>query len=77
MDDFFSNMAEQQRLIGTYQEISCSMLILHMESTYKPEHIRNHAITKILPNGEHFLLKWEKRIIPLSDDQMAKRFETF
>lgn len=58
---------------GLWDEISKRMMIAHLESTYKPEHIRHHGISDVIPNGEDFLIKWYPRIVPLTDEELAKR----
>lgn len=71
--DFFEvNKGLLQREI--WSENFTSVILLSIERTYKPDLIREWGISEMIVHGEKTLLKWHKRIIPLNEQQMLKRF---
>ena len=55
---------------GFWAEEYRSLVIKAIESRYKTDIIREYGISDFVSNGDKVLVKWVKRIIPLSDQQL-------
>ena len=51
-----------------------STIIGQLESTYKTEIIREYGICEIVNHGDKILLKWYKRLSPLSDKELQSNY---
>jgi hypothetical protein len=72
--DFLGIHKEAMDINGFWNESYKSVVIKSIELTYKSEVIREWCISDILMNGDKFLIKWEKRIIPLTDEQLKEKY---
>jgi len=68
MTDKVSDFLEVHRQMPNQMEFWAeeyrSSIIAHIESWYKPEIIKQWCISDIVINGDKFLIKWSKRILP-------------
>lgn len=46
----------------------------YMETFYKKSIVREWRIADVVPNGDKFLVKWEKRIQPLTEMDLQKKY---
>ena len=49
-------------------------ILSQLESTYKKEIIRDYGICEIVNHGDKYLLKWYKRLMPLSDEELKSKY---
>lgn len=50
------------------------VLFSQIELRYHTDIIRHWAVVDIISNGDHFLIKWVRRIFPLSDEQLKEDY---
>lgn len=72
--DFLESVQEGMGVLGFWNEASKSMLIASMERVYLPHIIREWCITDLVINGDRALLKWQKRLMPLTNEEMKDRY---
>jgi hypothetical protein len=60
--------------LGFWSEEYLSMLKLGIEIQYKTEVIREWYVADIVINGDKVLVKWKKRLHPLSDEQLNEKY---
>lgn len=75
-DEFLEFHIVGAQVNGIYEEQFSSTIYKVLESNYKPSIVRNWGIIAILPapDKDKHLVKWKKRIFPLSDEQMKERY---
>lgn len=73
-DDFVNLHAEGMKKLGFWTEEYRATILKSMERQYKPEIIRNYFITDFVVNGDKVLVKWMKRIEPLSDKELKEDY---
>lgn len=58
--------------LGFWDENYKTVLLMMVERGYKRHIVKEFAITDVVIHGDKVLLKWEKRLFPLSDDQLKE-----
>lgn len=58
--------------IGFWEELYFSTLLKGVESMYQPEIIAQHYIADLVIHGEKVLIKWEKRLRPLTKNELKE-----
>lgn len=61
-------------ILGFWKEDYKSMLIRTVEMSYVREIIKEWSITDIIINGSKVLIKWDKRLMPLTDDMLKEKY---
>jgi hypothetical protein len=75
MEDSFLDMhKDSMETLGFWSEQYKSVIIKHIENMYKQEVIREWCISDVVFNGEKILLKWNKRYIPLTNENLKERY---
>lgn len=75
--DWLEQVALLKANYSIWDEMSTETLLLNLESNYKHEHIKKFGITDIVNTRDGFLIKWTRRVLPLNDEQMKKRFHDY
>jgi len=56
--------------VNTYRET----VLYNIETRYTNDVLKEWTITDILPNKNDFLIKWSKRYIPLTDEEVEEKY---
>ena len=73
--DFLELHKEGLETVGFWEECYKSSLILALEDRYKTEIIRDYQISDlIVKDNNKFLIKWDKRFQPLSDEELLEQY---
>ena len=72
--EFLEIHQKNMEILGFWDEDYKSSLIKHIESRYNQEIIKEWGISDIMVNGDKVLLKWFKRHVNLSREEMIKRY---
>lgn len=59
---------------GFYIEEYKKTIIFAIEKTYNNEVLKTYCIIDIIQNNDKFLIKWQKRYLPLSDEEVIKKY---
>lgn len=74
--DFLENHKEVISTKGEFwTERNLHSIKRAIESDYKPNVVRHYSIVDIIINGKDVLVKWEKRIVPLSDEELKEKYK--
>ncbi len=65
---------EKMDVLGFWDEQYKSTLLLSIEHTYRTEVIREWGVSDVVMNGDKVLVKWFKRHIPLTDEQLKEKY---
>ena len=60
--------------MGIWDETYKSMLILLVERGYQSYIVREWQITDIILKDDKVLLKWEKRLFPLTEEEIKTKY---
>ena len=60
---------------GIWDEMPIHTVLFAIMSIVNPTIVKEFEATEILKNGNKFLIKWEKRFIPLSEEQYKDKFK--
>ena len=71
---FLELQKDSMEALGFWSEQYRSTVIIGMESMYKTDVIREWHISDLVPNGDKFLIKWNKRYTPLTDQQLKEKY---
>lgn len=68
--------AHQQGMetLGFWTEDCRKNIMKTMELQYKTEIIKEWCIVDFVPNGDKVLVKWSKRFIPLSEQELKEEY---
>jgi hypothetical protein len=64
VDDFLEANRQMPNQFEFWSEEYRSSIIAFLETRYRPEIIKKWQISDVVINGDKFLIKWSKRIIP-------------
>lgn len=67
---FIDYKIESMDIIGFWDEVHRCSVIKSLELYYRTEIIREYFIQDMLPNGDKFLIKWQKRFEPLTEEEL-------
>jgi hypothetical protein len=73
MTDFLKLNQDSMSAIGFWSEEYRQTILNDIMRKYKKEIIKEWVATDFVPNGDKVLVKWQKRIIPLSDEELKDR----
>ena len=74
--DFLENHKEVISTKGEFwTERNLHSIKRAIELNYKPNVVRHYSIVDIIINGKDVLVKWEKRIVPLSDEELKEKYK--
>ena len=68
--EFLEVLKDKMDVTGVWEEHYRETLIRRMESMYKTEIIRDYFISDLVINGDKVLVKWNKRHLPLSKEDL-------
>lgn len=71
---FIDIQKEVMEIRGFWDEKYKSTILLSIEDTYNTEVIREWGISDLIINGDKALVKWYKRLIPLTDEQLKEKY---
>lgn len=71
-NDFLKTQQQGMEVLGFWSENYRNTIINGVMRMYKKEIIKEWVITDIVFNGDKVLVKWQKRIIPLSDEELSE-----
>lgn len=71
---FLEIQQDTMETLGFWSEIYKSTLMKNTELMYKTEIIREWGITDIVLNDNKFLIKWDKRVFPLTDEYLKEKY---
>lgn len=72
--DFIESTKKSLEILGFWTEEYKKSILSIIESNTSPEIIRDMYISDLVMNGDKVLIKWNKRLYPLNDDEMEKLF---
>lgn len=73
--DFLKIQQESMKIRGFWDEQAKSVILSSIESLYSSEVIRNWYISDmVIRDSNRILIKWEKRFIPLSDQEIEGKY---
>ena len=72
--DWLEVHQEQMKVLGFWSETYRSSIIKQVERAYMPHIIREYGISDIVMNGDKVLLKWFKRHLPLSNEELKEEY---
>lgn len=67
--NFLEIHKEHLETLGFWDELNKKTLIRAIERIYRKEVVVNYQIVDIVNNNDNCLIKWHKRIAPLSDSE--------
>lgn len=71
---FLEIQQDKMEVLGFWDETYRSVLINNIELMYKPEIIKEWSISDVVINGDKVLLKWNKRMIPLTEEELNRKY---
>ena len=71
---FIEAHKSKPELLGFWTELGKRNLIYLIESSYNSDIVKDLAIVDIAVREEGFLIKWKKRAIPLTDEDIKERY---
>lgn len=74
-NEFLKDHQKQEKINGFWQEESKSTLIFILELRYKTEIIKEWFIVDFALNGDRVLVKWRKRLFPLSCEELKDKYD--
>jgi hypothetical protein len=74
MIDFFKLHTDLMQTSGFWSDAYKSNICFAYELTYATEVIREWCVSDIIPHGDKFLVKWQKRHTPLTDDILREKY---
>lgn len=72
--DFLERHTKSAEVLGFWDEQYKSVVVAMIESNYKKEIIKEWQITDIIANNDKFLLKWRKRLSPLTNKEYNEKY---
>jgi len=60
--------------LGFWTEDYRQTILKQIECRYNNETIRNFCVADVVMNGEKVLIKWVKRFIPLTDEDLLNEY---
>ena len=70
----FLQILEQELPFGAWREISRSAVVKIISRSYSNLVLREWYISELVDNGKKFIIKWERRVIPLTDKQVYEEY---
>lgn len=61
--------------LGFFQKFPKKTIVYIIESSLSKEHIKDYFIKDIIMNNGDLIIEYEKRIIPLTDEQYNKKYK--
>lgn len=74
MENSFLDINKNSMEFGFWAEGYKSVLIQIIERVYVTEVIRDWYISDVVINEKKYLIKWEKRIRPLTDEELKNKY---
>ena len=71
---FIETHIEGIKALGFWSEEHKSVVIMMVEMKYKTEIIREWTISDLIVNRDKVLVKWEKRLLPLTKEELKQRY---
>lgn len=72
--EFLESHKEAMESLGFWTEEFKSTVILMVENKYKTKVIREWEIVDLTFNGDKALIKWKKRLQPLTDEEIGSKY---
>ena len=73
-NEFLEIHKTQMEPTGFWSEEYRSSIIGCIEAKFKTEVIREWTITDFVSNGDRVLVKWVKRLFPLTDKELSEKY---
>jgi hypothetical protein len=73
--DFLEIHKQSLSSIGFWREEYKEIVIQIIELNYKTEILKDYYIDDLVINKEKVLINWKKRYLPLSDEELKKRYD--
>lgn len=73
-DDPFFEIHRKSLEDGFWTENYKKSIISLLENNYRREILINWFVSDIVINGDKVLLKWDKRIFPLTDEELKSQY---
>jgi hypothetical protein len=73
--DFLEIHKQSLSSIGFWREEYKEIIIQIIELNYKTEILKDYYIDDLVINKEKVLINWKKRYLPLSDEELKKRYD--
>lgn len=73
-DEKFIDVHKKSIEFGFWDETYRASVIYQLERAYHSDVLREWYISDMVINGSKVLLKWNKRLIPLSDEELKSKF---
>lgn len=75
LEDFLEKKKESIKVLGFLEEISYWSIKTMIMRSHKREFVRIFFLDSVIPNGEKYILKWEKRFTPLTEEELDKIYK--
>lgn len=62
------------KAIKEFITISDNVIRFQIEKFINKEIVMEYELVKLIPSGDEFILQWEKRIFPLTEDEYKTRY---
>lgn len=72
LKEFLVNQAERIEKVGFLEEAYTSSIKNKIMRGYRKGFIQQYYLDKIIPDGDRTILKWEKRMFPLTPEQLKE-----
>jgi hypothetical protein len=73
--DFLEIHKQSLSSIGFWREEYKEIVIQIIELNYKTEILKDYYIDDLVINKEKVLINWKKRYLPLSNEELKKRYD--
>ncbi len=74
--DFLEHTKSGMEVLGFWTETYKSVLILQVERSYRRDVVRDWCVSDIVINGDKVLLRWDRRIFPLTEEELDKKYKS-
>lgn len=72
--DFIKTHMQGMETLGFWTEEHKSVVIRMLETRYNTEILRELAIIDLVFNEDKVLVKWQKRFVPLTDEELKNKY---
>lgn len=73
-NDFLKSHQETSAVLGFWNEEYRSVIIKIIERGFKKDVIQYHQLSDVVIQGDKALLRWSRRVLPLTEDQLKNDY---
>ncbi len=74
MSDFLKIHQDGMEILGFWSELFSATVKKSIEKSYNTEVIREWCVESIVPYSNKFLIKWGKRVRPLTNEELEEDY---